>query len=507
MDASPYISLKGISKTFPGVKALQNVSLEIQKGTCHALMGENGAGKSTLGKVLAGIHPADDGTIEIGGKGYRFQSSLDASQAGVAMVHQELLFCENLCVADNICLSNLPNRWTFIDRKKMFEEARVALDRIGANNIDPGTTVSSLSVSQQQLVQIATAVAHGAKILIFDEPTSSLSHHEAARLFELMGELKRDGVTLIFVSHRLEEIFAVTDAISVLRDGQFVATVDTRETSREDLVKLMVGRALDETEEKRKSEPGNELLKVSGLSVPGRFHDVSFSLKKGEILGIAGLVGAGRTELSEALFGIVPATTGEVRVDGEVAAIRNVDDALRLGIGLVPEDRKRHGLVLGMKCRENLTLSILRRLSSLSWVRRKEEDSLVKEYYDALHVKPANPEAATSTLSGGNQQKIVIARWLAARSRVLIIDEPTRGVDIAARGEIHRLICELAKNGSGILLISSDLPEVLALSDRVIVLREGRLMKEMTREDASQEELMRWMTGVARTALTDGEPA
>ncbi len=506
MDESPYISLKGITKIFPGVRALSDVSFGIKKATCHALMGENGAGKSTLGKIIAGIHSPDEGSIEIDGETYQFQNSRDASAAGVAMVHQELLFCENLCVAENICLSRLPSRWTFVDRKEMYAEAERALERIGAD-IDPGITVSSLSVSRQQLVQIASAVAHGAKILIFDEPTSSLSHHEAAKLFELMRELKKNGVTLIFVSHRLEEIFAITDAVTVLRDGQFVATVDTKDTERDELVKLMVGRTIDETGPQR-SVPAEadrtELLAVGNLSVEGRFADVSFNLKKGEIVGVAGLVGAGRTELGEALFGIVPATHGEIRVNGEIVRIRGVHDALDLGIGLVPEDRKRHGLVPGMKCRENLTLSILERLSSLNWIRREEEKEVVDRYYEALHVRPPDPEAVITSLSGGNQQKIVIARWLAAGSRILIIDEPTRGVDVSARAEIHRLIRELADKGSGILLISSDLPEVLALSDRILVLREGRLMTEMPRENASQEELMRWMTGMVREPAAEG---
>lgn len=498
MEAA-YLSIKGISRSFPGVKALDNVSLEIQKGSCHAIVGENGAGKSTLGKILAGIYTPDSGSVELAGKRCSFQNSRDAGLSGIGMVHQELLFCENMTVEENICLSDIPQRYLFVDRKRMREEARYALARVGAD-IDPRRVTGDLTVSQQQLVQIASAVAHGAEILIFDEPTSSLSHHEAKRLFELIGELKGQGVTIVFVSHRLEEIFAVTDTISVLRDGKHVATVHTRETSRDELVKLMVGRSVEETPHfsTTAAADNREVLRVRDLAVKGVFENISFSVRGGEIAGIAGLVGAGRTELVEAIFGTGrKRPSGSVEIDGSAAAIRNVNDAMRLGIGLIPEDRKRHGLVLGMKCRENITLSILNSIADAGWINRRREKEIVKEYYGKLDVRPDNPEALTSSLSGGNQQKIVIARWLAAKSRILMIDEPTRGVDIAARAEIHRLLRELAAEGTAILLVSSDLPELHALSDRILVMRQGRMVKEFSRGGADQEELMRWMAGVS----------
>lgn len=416
--------------------------------------------------------------------------------AGVGMVHQELLFCENLTVAENLCLGQLPRRGPFVSQLILRERARVWLDAIQAK-IEVDRPVGGLPVSQQQLVQIAAAVARGARVLVFDEPTSSLSQAESEHLFALIAKLKRQGVTSIYVSHRLEEIFRLCDAITVLRDGQVVATKPASEVTPDSLVQLMIGRALDACFPAHPhGERSRELLRVENLSSPGRFENVSFSLRAGEVLGLAGLVGAGRTELTEALFGLDPRATGRVLYRGERVRIRNPREALRLGIGLVPEDRKRHGLVLSMRARENISLPILNRLARFGWVRSARERSIAKDYFERLRVRATGIDAPSNGLSGGNQQKLVIARWLAAACKVLIVDEPTRGVDVGAKAEIHALIDGLARDGNAVLLVSSELPEIIHLSTRILVLRAGRIVGEVKREEANQDSLMRMMAGI-----------
>jgi ABC-type sugar transport system ATPase subunit len=497
-DAAPAVVFEGVSKSFPGVLALSDVSFEIAAGSVHALCGENGAGKSTLGKILAGVYAPDAGRVLVFGRPARFASPRDALAAGIGMVHQELAFCENLSVAENLCLGSLPARArVLVSRGEMRRRAKEMLAGIGAA-LDVERRLGELTVGQQQMVQIAAAVGGGARIIVFDEPTSSLSQQEAERLYDLIGALRGRGVSSIYVSHRMEEIFRLCDTLTVLRDGRHVATQPVASLDAGSLVQMMIGRRLEEYFPSHvQSQPGEELLRVEGLSSPGRFHDVSFSLRAGEVLGFAGLVGAGRSEVAQALFGLDPRASGRVSVQGRPAHIRTPVQAMKAGIGLVPEDRKRQGLVLSLSARGNTSLPILERFARALFIRHRAERELAAEYFARLRVRAPGLDAVTAGLSGGNQQKLVLAKWLAARCRILILDEPTRGVDVGAKAEIHALIDELAARGAGILLISSELPEVLNLSTRILVLREGREAGELPRERASQEALMRLMAGIA----------
>jgi ABC-type sugar transport system ATPase subunit len=491
------VSCRDITKRFPGVVALDGVSFEIAAGSCHALCGENGAGKSTLGKLLAGIHAPDDGQILIQGRPVRFNAPTDALGAGVAMVHQELAFCENLSVAENLCLRALPTRRGFLSRTSMYTKAEAMLALIGVA-LDVRRPVAELTVGQQQMLQIASAIGQGARLVVFDEPTSSLSQHEADRLYTLIGRLRKQGVTCIYVSHRLEEIFRLCDVVTVLRDGRHVATTPTAELDRSTLVEMMIGRRLAEYFPGHvNAAAGEEMLRVEHLSSPAGFSDVSFSVRAGEVVGFAGLVGAGRSEVAQALFGLDRAATGHIVVRGHPVRIASAARAIELGIGLVPEDRKRQGLVLSMSVLDNATLSILPLLSRLGFITPAVEHQAVSPYLDRLRVKTPRVDSLAAALSGGNQQKIVLTKWLAARCPILILDEPTRGVDVGAKAEIHTLIDELAAAGNAVILISSEMPEILHLSTRVLVFRAGRLVGELSRADASQESLLRLMAGVA----------
>jgi ABC-type sugar transport system ATPase subunit len=473
-SSPPFIRFCHVTKRFPGVQALRDVSFDVAAGSCHALVGENGAGKSTLGKILAGIHVADEGEVRVGDRVVRHH---DPSVIG--MVHQELAFCENLSVAENLCLGDLPARGPFFRRRQMLATARERLAAIQAD-IEPTRTLGELPVSQQQLVQIAAAVARGAKVLIFDEPTSSLSQVEAEHLFALIKRLQATGTTCLYVSHRLEEIFRLCDTITVLRDGQHVATKPAGEFDQASLVQAMIGRSLEAYFPGHlDAAPGEELLRVEGY----------FTLRAGEVLGLAGLVGAGRTELAEAIFGLRP-------LDGKML-VRDPQAAMQRGIGLVPEDRKRHGLVLMMTAKENISLPVLETLARFGWIRARAEQSLAQKFFDALRVRAPHTGTVAASLSGGNQQKLVVAKWLAANCRVLIVDEPTRGVDVGAKAEIHGLIDDLARHGSGVLLISSELPEILNLSTRILVMRAGKIAAEVPRAEATQEKLLRLMAGLA----------
>jgi ABC-type sugar transport system ATPase subunit len=495
--ATAGVDFDGVTKRFPGVVALDRVTFEIAAGSCHALCGENGAGKSTLGKLLAGIHTPDEGRVIIGGEPVRFTSPTDALKAGVAMVHQELSFCENLSVAENLCLGSLPSARGFVSTREMRRRAEAMLAPIDAG-LDVTRAVGSLTVGQQQMLQIASAIGQGARLIVFDEPTSSLSQHEAERLYSIISRLRERGVTCIYVSHRLEEIFLLCDTVTVLRDGRHVATQPTAAVDRAALVEMMIGRKLDEYfPSHARTEPGRELLRVARLSSPAGFSDVAFTLRAGEVLGFAGLVGAGRSEVATALFGLDAHSTGDVWVRGQPAATSSAAQAIARGIGLVPEDRKRQGLVLSMDVLNNATLSILPGLAKLGFITRAGEREIAQPYFERLRVKSPRLDTLVAALSGGNQQKIVLTKWLAARCPILILDEPTRGVDVGAKSEIHALIDELAAAGNGIILISSEMPEVLNLSTRIMVFRGGRVVGELSRADASQEALMRLMAGVA----------
>jgi ABC-type sugar transport system ATPase subunit len=494
--SGPILSCQDVVKRFPGVTALGGVSVDFMAGSCHALMGENGAGKSTLGKILAGIYTPDEGNILFNGSPAAFRGPQDASKAGISMVHQELLFAENLTVAENLNLNDLPHRGIFLNRAEMNRRAAEYLRKIGSN-IDPTQALGSLPISKQQLVQIAAGVGKGAKVLIFDEPTSSLSQAEAIRLLDTIRQLKADGVTCIYVSHRLEEVFQICDTVTILRDGRVVETAPLANVTRDDLVRKMIGRDLEKSLEEGVPPPqlGDTVLTVEGLSSPGKFENVSFSIRTGEILGLAGLVGAGRTEIVEALFGLDPNATGKVTIKGKPVPLRGPIQAMRSGLGLVPEDRKHHGLVLSMNARENISLPTLDECSTLGLVRPKLERTLAQRFFDRLRVKAPSLETPALGLSGGNQQKLVIAKWLAARADIMLIDEPTRGVDVGAKAEIHRLVKNLAETGKAVVLVSSDLPELLALATRIVVMREGRFAGELS-ANPGEEPVMRLMAGV-----------
>ena len=476
--------------------ALRDVSFDIAAGSCHAICGENGAGKSTLGKILAGIHAPDDGTMELDGRAVKFASARDALAAGVAMVHQELAFCDNLTVGDNLCLRSIPRRRGFVDRAAMRERSLARLSAVGAQ-IDPDRRMQTLSVAEQQMVQIAAAVGEGASVIIFDEPTSSLGDAEAERLYALIGRLRAQGVTQLYVSHRMHEIFSLCDTVTVLRDGQHVATQPAAALTESSLVAQMIGRELAAyLPSHAGSRRGEERLAVRGLSSPELFDDVSFTVHAGEVVGLAGLVGAGRSEIARAIFGLDPKVRGQIVVRGRAAHIRNPRDAMRLGIGFVPEDRKKQGLVLGMRSRENATLPTLRRFASAGWIDRDRERAAVATSFERVGLKSGR-ESAVQSLSGGNQQKVVLSKWLTANSDLLMLDEPTRGVDVGAKAELHAWIDQRASDGAAILLISSELPELLSLSSRVLVLREGTLRGELTRAEATQDAVLRLMAGLA----------
>ena len=495
------VRFEGITKAFVGVTALDGVSLSLRRGEVHGLMGENGAGKSTLGKVLAGIHRPDAGRIFINGVEQHIRSPADALRAGVGMVHQELAFCPDLTVAENLCMGTYPRRLgLFIDRDEMARRAEEMLARIGIR-MDVRQPMRELTTAQEQLVQIASAVGTGARILVFDEPTSSLSEPEARRLFTLIEDLRERGVTIVYVSHRMPEVFRLCDRISVLRDGRYAGTLSRAEATQDAVVRMMIGRSVEEYFPQHLAGiRGQTLLEVRGLTSPGKFQDIHFTVSAGEVVGFAGLVGSGRSEVANAIFGLDKRARGEVRLLGQPLPLRNVKWAKRAGLGLLPEDRKRQGLVLSMGCAHNFSLAMLERLRWLGLLRHRRERALAAEQFARLRVKTPSLDTAVGTLSGGNQQKVALAKWLGRDSRVLIVDEPTRGVDIGAKASIHELIDELARREVGVILISSDLPEVINLSTRILVMREGRIVADVPRPQATQESLMRLMAGVPATA-------
>jgi ABC-type sugar transport system ATPase subunit len=493
------LAFDSITKTFAGVTALSDVSFEIARGHCHALMGENGAGKSTLGKILAGIHRPDSGRILLDGVPISFRSPADAIRAGVGMVHQELAFCPELSVAENLCMGQYPSRFGLVNRRAMHRRAESLLGQIGVT-LDVARPMRKLSTAQEQLVQIASAVGLDARVLILDEPTSSLSESESRELFRLIHDLRAKGVTMIYISHRLPEVFRLCDAITVLRDGRFVGTL-REQANADEVVRMMIGRTLSgHVARKTVEAPGRLMMEVRELSSPGRFSDVSFDVRAGEIVGLAGLVGAGRSEVAKAIFGIDRAARGTVRIDGHALRLGSVRDAMARGAGFVPEDRKRQGLVLPMSGRANVSMAMLRRLSRLGWLRVRAERRDAVRLFQRLNVRAPSVESPVASLSGGNQQKVALAKWLARGAKVLIVDEPTRGVDVGAKAAIHELLDELARQGVAILLISSELPEVLSLATRILVMRQGRLVGEVARDDATQEKLLRLMAGVQAAA-------
>lgn len=496
--ATPFLEMRAISKTFPGVKALDGVNLQIRQGEVLALAGENGAGKSTLMKILTGVYAPDaGGKILIDGNEIEMRDGNHARALGIGIIYQELSVVENLSVAENLFLAREPlNCVGLLDRPRMERESRAMIETI-ALDVDPSTRVSELSVGQQQMVEIAKALAHQSKVIIMDEPTASLSHHETRTLLQLIKRLRERNIAVVYISHRLEEIFELADHVTVLRDGRTVDTSPIAQVTRDSLVRMMVDRELSDLYPGSSSSHASEVpvLEVRDLSLrstkgaEARIRDISFTVHRGEIVGVAGLVGSGRTEIMEMIFGIRPCT-GSIAVDGKSVTIRNPHDAIEHGIGFVTEDRKAQGLVLGMSVRENFSLTHLKRYSPFQFLQRAKEEESCKQFVRSLGIKTPGTEQKVVNLSGGNQQKIVIAKWVARNPKVLIVDEPTRGIDIGAKAEVHALLARLASQGIGIIVISSDLLEVLAVSDRILIVREGRLNGEMTRAEATQERVM-----------------
>ncbi|MBO8162175.1 MAG: sugar ABC transporter ATP-binding protein [Brevibacillus sp.] len=483
--------MKGISKSFAGVNVLQNVQFTLMRGEVHALMGENGAGKSTLMKILGGIYSRDSGSIEVKGEAVPNMTTSAAARLGIAIIHQELNLVSDLSVAENIFLGReyRLKGTPFVNWPRMRKEAGRALAQLGIE-IDPDRPVGQLSVGQQQMVEIAKALSMQADILVLDEPTAALTNREIDALFQVIASLKKKGVGMIYISHRMEEIFQICDRITVLRDGQYVGTKQARETNMDELVRMMVGREITERFPKVKVDPGPERIRVENLSVKGKLRNISLSVRSGEILGVAGLMGAGRTELARALFGVEPLEHGRIYVDDRQVTIRRPIDAINAGIALVTENRKEEGLVLSLSIRENLALPNLGSLSAYGFVKGGEESRLTEHTIRQLSIKTTDGEKTVGSLSGGNQQKVVIGKWLATRPKILILDEPTRGVDIGAKKELYELMNRLVQEGVAIIMISSELPEVLGMSDRIIVMHEGRVTGEFLREEATQENIM-----------------
>ncbi|MDM9382182.1 sugar ABC transporter ATP-binding protein [Chlorogloeopsis sp. ULAP01] len=498
--ATPVLEMRGITKRFHGVPALQNVNLTIYPGEVHALMGENGAGKSTLMKILAGAYIADEGEIRINGQPVKITDPGTARRAGINLIYQELNVAPNLTVAENIFMGSELRRGQFLDRKGMEHEAQQVLASLGAS-FSAHDIVGNLSIAEQQQVEIARALKDKSRVLVMDEPTAALSDRETERLFQVIHKLRNDGIAIIYISHRMEEIYALADRISVLRDGQYIGSLTRDEISPHRLVRMMVGRSMqDFYEHQRQTHLGPVVLEVRNISDERKVQPTSFQLHAGEILGLAGLVGAGRTEVSRLIFGADPKISGEVFLNGKKLEINSPSDAIAAGIGYVPEDRKDQGLFLEMSSRKNIALNRLKQEAKAGIVNWGSVNRTATEAVENFNIRLANLEIRAVDLSGGNQQKLLLARWLAIKPRVLMLDEPTRGVDIGAKSEIYRIMSDLAAQGVAILMVSSELPEVVGMSDRVLVMREGQLVGELDGspdKEITQENIMHYATGAS----------
>jgi ribose transport system ATP-binding protein len=489
------LEASAVNKSFPGVRALDGVDFALRSGEVHALVGENGAGKSTLIKILCGIYHPDSGEIRVDGETVTIASAQDAQRLGIAPVHQEIHLVPLLSVAENIFLGRQPLRSRgWIDRGGMERQAAETLQSLGIR-VDVRALVTDLSVAQRQMVSIARALTSHARVIILDEPTASLSERETTILFEIIRLLKERGVAIIYISHRLEEIFAIADRVTVMRDGRVIGTKPVADTRLDQIIAMMVGRQMSELFRKEEVPIGSPVLEVDHLTVEGILRDISFTLHRGEILGLAGLVGAGRSELARAIFGADRYDGGNVLLEGRPLRARHPRQAVTRGVGLAPEDRKQQGLIMGLPVAQNITLANLFRRQRLGFFSLSAERKTAETYVRRLGIRTPDVDRQVAFLSGGNQQRVVIARWLETRPKVLILDEPTQGVDVGAKAEIHGLMVELARAGVGILLISSDLPEVLQMSDRVLVMHEGRITGRFSREQATQEMVMRSATG------------
>ena len=500
----PLVELSGISKSFGPVRVLKDVDFDVRPGEVHALLGENGAGKSTLIKIIAGVLAADGGDMRVEGQPVRFVSPREAAARGIATVYQELLLFPELTVAENIHIGHAPRtRLGTVDWPAMRAGARALLDSLDSQDLDVDIPVGRLSVANRQRVEIAKALSQEAKLVVMDEPTAALADADARRLMDIVRRLRERGVGIVYVSHRLPEIFALADRVTVLRDGALVGTRAVGEVGEAELVSMMVGRAIDRLYPKIEMQPGPAMLELRNLSYRDTVRDISLTLRAGEILGLAGLIGAGRTELALTIFGITPATSGEILVDGRPVSIRSPAAARRLGIAYVPEDRGSQGLIRAQTVRENLSLAILDRLARLLMVDRSREAALARDAIARFAIRTRGPEQRVRQLSGGNQQKVVLAKWIATEPRVLIMDEPTRGIDVGAKAEIHALMSRLASQGLAILMISSELPEVLGMSDRVLVMRGGRITGSFARHEATPDSVGAAMTAARGRPLTE----
>ena len=492
------LQMKGISKSFTGTKALQNVDFSLEYGEVHALMGENGAGKSTLMKCLAGIYSIDAGEIFFEGKPIKIANVVDSLKLGIGFIQQELVLADQITVAEIIFMGREPlNKFGVIDRKKMFSEAQQLIDRLkGKFNVH--MLAGELSTAQKQIVEIAKALSLQTRIIIMDEPTAVLTQREVDQLFEIIEDLKKNGISVVYISHRMDEIFVVSDRITVLRDGKLISTQRSSEITEDDLIRMMVGHELSEYYGKRNGTVSDEaVLEVQNISrADGKAKDISFNLKKGEILGFSGLIGAGRTETMQMLFGITPIEKGKVLLEGKEIKIANPAEALKMGIGLVPEDRKMQGLVLGDSVRFNLTLTVLEKFMQILRLDKVKENEIARGLIDQLHIKIASPEQKVYDLSGGNQQKISLAKWLAAKPFILILDEPTRGIDVGAKAEIYDLMHSLADQGISIILVSSEMPELINMCDRIYVMAEGTIRTCLEKDEVTQETILRYALGV-----------
>ncbi|HBV40071.1 MAG TPA: D-xylose ABC transporter ATP-binding protein [Erwinia sp.] len=484
------LEAEGISKFFPGVKALNNVSLRVRPGSVHALMGENGAGKSTLMKCLIGIYRPDEGLIRVRGEAVAFQDTLDALRAGISMIHQELNLVPHMTVAENIWLGREPMKYGFVDHGSLNRQTRELLTRLNIR-LAPDVLVGDLSIASQQMVEIAKAVSWNADVVIMDEPTSALTETEVSHLFAIIRDLREQGKAIIYISHKMDEIFTITDEVSVFRDGAWVGSSATADYTRQSLITQMVGRELTQLFPKFNNDIGEEVLTVRHLQRKGVFHDISFGVRRGEILGVAGLVGAGRSEVMESLFGMANPDGGEVLIDGVPVNIDSPSTAIEKGLAFLTEDRKKSGLFLVLSVMENMSIVNMPEYSSRAgFVSHMQMAKDCMEQIRRLNIKTPTMDQIINNLSGGNQQKVLIARWLLAQPKVLILDEPTRGIDVGAKAEIYRLISELANRGVAIIMVSSELPEIIGMSDRVMVMHGGRITGILTKEEADQETIL-----------------
>ncbi len=488
------LELRGINKNFPGVQALKDAHFQVQRGEVHALIGENGAGKSTLIKIISGVYQPDTGEILLAGQPAYFSNPREAHSAGIATIYQELGLYPELSVAENIFMGHAPTKKRFgfetIDWERMEQAAAALLAELNIHNLDVGAKVGTLNVGNRQRVEIAKALSLDAQILIMDEPTAALTESDVEQLFSIVRLLRERGVSIIYISHRLNEVFELADRVTVLRDGEYIGTQAVEATSEAELISMMVGRTIENLFPKQPAEIGAVVLEARNLNRPPLTRDISFTVRAGEIVGLAGLVGSGRSETAQVIFGVLPAESGTILLNGQPVKISRPSEAVAQGIGYVPEDRGHQGLIREMSIRENTSMAVLQSVSNKTFINRAKERALAQRSIQQLSIRATGAEQITNKLSGGNQQKVVVSKWLASNPKLLIMDEPTRGVDVGAKSEIHRLMSQLAaEEGLAILMISSELPEILGMSDRILVMREGRLVGEFTRAEATQEKI------------------